>query len=187
MMQGMSMRQLKKLLLIENMLIGLGSICIGIFIGLIFSKLVLLISASVLMINNGLPFYTAMKAVLLTVITFLFLFLIVSLFTFKMVKITELVELIRAEEKPKPEPKSSILLSLLSLSSIGYGYFSVFRFISSSSFITLGMGVLLVIIGTYFYIHSVAFIYYILLKGENLSFKENKYTNIFRINLSYER
>ena len=39
------MRQLKKLLLIENMLIGLGSICIGIFIGLIFSKLVLLISA----------------------------------------------------------------------------------------------------------------------------------------------
>ncbi len=30
MMQGMSMRQLKQLLLIENMLIGLGSICIGI-------------------------------------------------------------------------------------------------------------------------------------------------------------
>ena len=29
MMQGMSMRQFKKLLLIENMLIGLGSICIG--------------------------------------------------------------------------------------------------------------------------------------------------------------
>ncbi len=60
MMQGMSMRQFKKLLLIENMLIGFGSICIGIFIGLIFSKLVLLISASVLMINNGLPFlYTS--------------------------------------------------------------------------------------------------------------------------------
>ncbi|OOZ81251.1 ABC transporter permease [Bacillus cereus] len=150
MMQGMSMRQFKKLLLIENMLIGFGSICIGIFIGLIFSKLVLLISASVLMINNGLPFYTPVKAVLLTIITFLFLFFIVSLFTFKMVKITELVELIRAEEKPKPEPKSSILLSLLSLISIGYGYFLVFRFISSSSFTTLGMGVLLVIIGTYF-------------------------------------
>ncbi|WP_161520423.1 MULTISPECIES: ABC transporter permease [Bacillus] len=150
MMQGMSMRQLKKLLLIENMLIGLGSICIGIFIGLIFSKLVLLISASVLMINNGLPFYIPVRAVLLTVITFLFLFLIVSLFTFKMIKVTELVELIQAEEKPKPEPKSSVLLSILSLISIGYGYFSVFRFISSSSFTTLGMGVLLVIIGTYF-------------------------------------
>ncbi|HDR4601578.1 MULTISPECIES: ABC transporter permease [Bacillus] len=150
MMQGMSMRQLKKLLLIENMLIGLGSICIGIFIGLIFSKLVLLISASVLMINNGLPFYTPVKAVLLTVITFLFLFLIVSLFTFKMIKVTELVELIRAEEKPKPEPKSSVLLSLLSLICIGYGYISVFRFIPSTNFITLGIGVLLVIIGTYF-------------------------------------
>ena len=122
MMQGMSMRQLKKLLLIENMLIGLGSICIGILIGLIFSKLVLLISASVLMISNGLPFYIPVQAVLLTVITFLLLFLIVSLVTFKMIKVTELVELIQAEEKPKPEPKSSILLSLLSLISIGYGY-----------------------------------------------------------------
>ncbi|WP_242266742.1 ABC transporter permease [Bacillus cereus group sp. BfR-BA-01518] len=179
MMQGMSMRQFKKLLLIENMLIGFGSICIGIFIGLIFSKLVLLISASVLMINNGLPFYTPVKAVLLTVITFLFLFLIVSLFTFKMVKITELVELIRAEEKPKPEPKSSILLSLLSLSSIGYGYFSVFRFISSSSFITLGMGVLLVIIGTYFlYTQCSVYILHLAKRRESFFLKR---TNILTI------
>ena len=67
-----------------------------------------------------------------------------------MIKVTELVELIRAEEKPKPEPKSSVLLSLLSLICIGYGYISVFRFIPSTNFITLGIGVLLVIIGTYF-------------------------------------
>ncbi|KAA2384421.1 FtsX-like permease family protein [Bacillus cereus] len=179
MMQGMSMRQLKKLLLIENMLIGLGSICIGILIGLIFSKLVLLISASVLMINNGLPFYTPVKAVLLTVITFLFLFFIVSLFTFKMVKITELVELIRAEEKPKPEPKSSILLSLLSLISIGYGYFLVFRFISSSSFTTLGMGVLLVIIGTYFlYTQCSVYILHLAKRRESFFLKR---TNILTI------
>ncbi|KYZ69360.1 ABC transporter permease [Bacillus cereus] len=179
MMQGMSMRQFKKLLLIENMLIGFGSICIGIFIGLIFSKLVLLISASVLMINNGLPFYTPVKAVLLTIITFLFLFFIVSLFTFKMVKITELVELIRAEEKPKPEPKSSILLSLLSLISIGYGYFLVFRFISSSSFTTLGMGVLLVIIGTYFlYTQCSVYILHLAKRRESFFLKR---TNILTI------
>lgn len=150
MMHGMSMKQLKKLLLIENMFIGLGAICVGILIGLIFSKLVLLISASVLMISNGLSFYIPVKAVILTVIIFLFLFLIVSLVTFKMIKVTELVELIRAEEKPKPEPKSSILLSLFSLFSIGYGYILVFRFIPNRSFIMLGAGVLLVIIGTYF-------------------------------------
>ncbi|EJV72353.1 ABC transporter permease [Bacillus mycoides] len=176
MMQGMSMRQLKKLLLIENMLIGIGSICIGIIIGLIFSKLVLLISASVLMINNGLPFYIPIQAVLLTVITFLFLFLIVSLVTFKMVKVTELVELIQAEEKPKPEPKSSILLSLLSLISIGCGYISVFRFISSHSFIMLGIGVLLVIIGTYFlYTQCSVYILHLAKRSESFFLKR---TNI---------
>ena len=78
------------------------------------------------------------------------LILIVSLVTFKTVKVTELVELIQAGEKPKPEPKASIILSLLSLISIGYGYISVFRFIQNHSFIMLVMGVLLVIIGTYF-------------------------------------
>ncbi|OFD92808.1 ABC transporter permease [Bacillus mycoides] len=176
MMQGMSMRQLKKLLLIENMLIGIGSICIGIIIGLIFSKLVLLISASILMINNGLPFYIPIQAVLLTVITFLFLFLIVSLVTFKMVKVTELVELIQAEEKPKPEPKSSILLSLLSLISIGCGYISVFRFISSHSFIMLGIGVLLVIIGTYFlYTQCSVYILHLAKRSESFFLKR---TNI---------
>lgn len=176
MMQGMSMRQLKKLLLIENMLIGFGSICIGILIGLIFSKLVLLISASVLMINNGLPFYIPVQAVLLTVITFLFLFLIVSLVTFKMVKVTELVELIQAEEKPKPEPKSSILLSLLALISIGCGYISVFRFISSHSFIMLGIGVLLVIIGTYFlYTQCSVYILHLAKRSESFFLKR---TNI---------
>ncbi|EJS68907.1 ABC transporter permease [Bacillus cereus] len=176
MMQGMSMRQLKKLLLIENMLIGFGSICIGILIGLVFSKLVLLISASVLMISNGLSFYIPVQAVLLTVITFLFLFLIVSLVTFKMVKVTELVELIQAEEKPKPEPKSSILLSLLSLLSIGCGYISVFRFISNQSFILLGMGVLLVIIGTYFlYTQCSVYILHLAKKSESFFLKR---TNI---------
>ena len=67
-----------------------------------------------------------------------------------MIKVTELVELIQAGEKPKPEPKSSILLSIFSLFSIGYGYILVFRFIPNHSFIVLGIGVFLVIIGTYF-------------------------------------
>ncbi|HDX9639986.1 TPA: ABC transporter permease [Bacillus mobilis] len=176
MMHGMSMRQLKKLLLIENMLIGLGSICIGILIGLIFSKLVLLISANVLMINNSLPFYIPVQAVLLTIVTFLFLFLIVSLVTFKTVKVTELVELMQAGEKPKPEPKSSILLSLFSLFSIGYGYILVFRFISNYSFITLGIGVLLVIIGTYFlYTQCSVYILYLAKRSESFFLKR---TNI---------
>ncbi|MEN1936295.1 ABC transporter permease [Paenibacillus sp. 102] len=178
MMQGMSIRQLKKLVLIENMLIGFGSIFIGIMIGLIFSKLVLLISASILMINNGLPFYIPTQAVLLTVITFLFLFLIVSLFTFKMIKVTELVELIQAEEKPKPEPKASIILSLLSFVSIssGYGIVLYINFRRIISFPLLGLGVLLVIIGTYFlYTQCSVFLLQAAKKRESLFLKK---TNI---------
>ncbi|AIK36865.1 ftsX-like permease family protein [Bacillus pseudomycoides] len=176
MIQGMSIRQLKKLVLIENMLIGISSIFIGIIIGLIFSKLVLLISASILMINNGLPFYIPIQAIVLTIITFLLLFLIVSLVTFKMIKVTELVELIQTEEKPKPEPKASLLLSFLSLLSIGGGYSTVFRFIISQNPVLLVLGVLLVIIGTYFlYTQCSVFLLRIAKKRESLFLKR---TNI---------
>ncbi|WP_459502893.1 FtsX-like permease family protein [Bacillus sp. C1] len=178
MIQGMSIKQLKKLVLIENMLIGFVSIFIGIMIGLIFSKLVLLISASILMINNGLPFYIPTQAVLLTVVTFLFLFLLVSLFTFKMIKVTELVELIQAEEKPKPEPKSSIILSVLSFISIssGYGIVLYINFRRIISFPLLGLGVLLVIIGTYFlYTQCSVFLLQAAKKRESLFLKK---TNI---------
>ncbi|MDM5188888.1 FtsX-like permease family protein [Bacillus sp. DX4.1] len=152
MIQGMSMKQLKKLVLIENMLIGISSIFIGIIIGLIFAKLVLLISASILMIPKGLPFYIPIQSVLLTVTAFLILFLIVSLFIMKTIKVNELVELIQAEEKPKPEPKASILLSILSLVSIGSGYGVVLYFVFRRiiSILYPALGVLLVIIGTYF-------------------------------------
>ncbi|MBJ8029029.1 ABC transporter permease [Bacillus cereus group sp. N21] len=176
MIQGMSIRQLKKLVLIENMLIGISSIFIGIIIGLIFSKLVLLISSSILMINNGLPFYIPIQAIVLTIITFLLLFLIVSLVTFKMIKVTELVELIQTEEKPKPEPKASLLLSFLSLLSIGGGYSTVFRFIISKNPVLLVLGVLLVIIGTYFlYTQCSVFLLRIAKKRESLFLKR---TNI---------
>ncbi|KEK22794.1 ABC transporter permease [Bacillus gaemokensis] len=152
MMQGMSMRQLRKLVLIENMLIGVSSIFIGIVVGLIFSKLVLLISASILSIRNGLPFYIPFQAIVLTVVAFFILFFIVSLFTMKTMKVNELVELIQAEEKPKPEPKASVLLSVFSVICIGSGYGVVLYFVLNRIISTLYplLGTLLVIIGTYF-------------------------------------
>ncbi|NIL29103.1 FtsX-like permease family protein [Bacillus thuringiensis] len=152
MMHGMSPSQLNKLIFLENMLIGIASITFGIVIGLIFSKLILLLSANILAIDNGLPFYIPIKAVFMTAGAFLMLFLFISLFTTKMTKVNKLIELMKAEEKPKPEPKASKGLALISLVLIGLGYGFVFYFVNDRSFVMpiLVVGVGCVIAGTYF-------------------------------------
>ncbi len=54
---GMSRKQLNRMLFIENVLIGVAAIVTGILVGIVFSKLILLICASMLVIERGLPFY----------------------------------------------------------------------------------------------------------------------------------
>ncbi|HDR7590496.1 ABC transporter permease [Bacillus mycoides] len=151
-MHGMTPAQLNKLIFLENMLIGVASITFGILIGLIFSKLNLLASENILAIDKGLPFYVPIKAVFTTTGAFLILFLVISLFTSKMVKANKLIDLMKSEEKPKPEPKASKALAFLSVLLIGLGYGCVFYFVLERNFIMpylLG-GVVFVVAGTYF-------------------------------------
>ncbi len=69
-----------------------------------------------------------------------------------MTKKGTLADLIKSEDKPKPEPKASVPLSILAVLLIGLGYACVFLFVLRRiySFGLLFGGVVLVIIGTYF-------------------------------------
>lgn len=150
-MHGMSPKQMRRMVFIENVFIGAASILFGVLLGIVFMKLILLIIADILFIQNGLAFYIPTKAVGVTVIAFALLFLIVSLFTSRLVRVGSLIDLFKSEEKPKPEPKASLLLSLLAVLFIAAGYGMVFYFSveRAFSFGLLAAGVGSVIIGTY--------------------------------------
>ncbi|WP_002147895.1 FtsX-like permease family protein [Bacillus cereus] len=179
MLHGMSHQQLHRLIFFENMLIGIPSILAGIGIGMIFSKLFLLISGSLLGIENTLAFYFPLKSMGVTAISFFVLFLLISLFTSKMVKMNELVELIKSEEKPKPEPKASVWISLLAIILIGAGYSAVHYCIVAVDFMSLkqllllvGVGVLLIVCGTYFFFTQLCvYVIYTLKNRETTFFK----------------
>ncbi|PES74646.1 ABC transporter permease [Bacillus cereus] len=180
-MHGMTPAQLNKLIFLENMLIGIGSIMFGILIGMIFAKLNLLASENILAIDNGLPFYVPIKAVFMTTGAFLILFLVISLFTSKMVKGNKLIDLMKSEEKPKPEPKASKALAFLSVFFIGLGYGCVFYFVLERNFIMpylLG-GVVFVVIGTYFLFSQLSvYVIRVLKKKDTLFFNK---TNLLTI------
>ncbi|PHE81916.1 ABC transporter permease [Bacillus toyonensis] len=179
MLHGMSHQQLHQLIFFENMLIGIPSILAGIGLGMVFSKLFLLVSGSLLGVEHTLSLYFPLKSMGVTAISFFVLFLLISLFTSKMVKINELVELIKSEEKPKPEPKASVWISLLAIILIGAGYSAVHYCIVAVDFMSLkqllllvGVGVLLIVCGTYFFFTQLCvYVIYTLKNRETTFFK----------------
>ncbi|WP_336771493.1 FtsX-like permease family protein [Bacillus bombysepticus] len=186
MLHGMSRSQLNKLVFIENIIIGTASILTGITIGMAFSKFILIMSNNLLMIDKGLPFYMPFKAIGITFGAFLLLFLFISLFTSRLINVEQLVELIKAEEKPKPEPKASLWLSLFALICIGLGYTAVFHSVNAIHYkdvkyvlFMMATGVSFVVLGTYFLFTQLSvYVLRALKKRENIFFKK---TNILTI------
>ncbi|PEB95591.1 MULTISPECIES: FtsX-like permease family protein [Bacillus] len=186
MLHGMSRSQLNKLVFIENIIIGTTSILTGITIGMAFSKFILIMSNNLLMIDKGLPFYMPFKAIGITFGAFLLLFLFISLFTSRLINVEQLVELIKAEEKPKPEPKASLWLSLFALICIGLGYTAVFHSVNAIHYkdvkyvlFMMATGVSFVVLGTYFLFTQLSvYVLRVLKKRENIFFKK---TNILTI------
>ncbi|WP_458126639.1 FtsX-like permease family protein [Paenibacillus sp. Z3-2] len=148
---GMTRKQMNRLLFMENMCIGLASIVTGIGLGIIFGKLILLICGSMLAVENSLRFYFPLKGIALTAGAFLLLFVVIAMSSSLLIRKGTLIDLVKSEEKPKPEPKASRLLALLSVLLIGGGYAGVFTFVwISFSFPLLLASVVVVIAGTYF-------------------------------------
>ncbi|MGY1423386.1 FtsX-like permease family protein [Bacillus cereus] len=186
MLHGMSRSQLNKLVFIENIIIGIASILTGITIGMAFSKFILIMSNSLLLIDKGLPFYMPFKAIGITFGAFFLLFLFISLFTSRLVNVKQLVELIKAEEKPKPEPKASYWLSLFAIICMGLGYTAVFHSVKAIDYrdinyvlVMIAIGVSFVVIGTYFLFTQLSvYVLRALKKKEHIFFKK---TNILTI------
>lgn len=151
MIHGLSPRQRNWLIMLENMLIGSASIVAGIAAGVILSKLVLLISANMLRIDSGLNFYMPVGAIGVTAGAFVVMYALIGLFTSKLVRVGSLIELLLAEDKPKPEPKVSAwraVLAVLLLCS-GYGAVLYFAIKEVYSLVLLASGVGLTVAGTY--------------------------------------
>ncbi|MGG0231656.1 ABC transporter permease [Bacillus tropicus] len=182
-LHGMSNAQLKKLIFMENMLIGCSAIIVGIGLGLVFGKLILLISGSLFLLKGGLPFHFPTKAILVTSLMFFILFILVSFFTVRIMKVSQLIELMKSEEKPKAEPKSSKWLAFFSILCICIGYASAFyldiALKKGIEIYVLLLCVFLTVLGTYFLFTQLSFYVITILKNRQYTFF--KKTNMLMI------
>ncbi|WLD27827.1 ABC transporter permease protein YxdM [Clostridioides difficile] len=121
MIVGMSNKQLKRLILIENLIIGLLAIILGILLGLSISNLFLLYLGKIFYMNLT-ESYFPIKAILMTIISFMLLFLITGPLSLKLLNKNNIFELLVGTKKPKKDIKSSRLFGILGIVCLMIGY-----------------------------------------------------------------
>ena len=150
MMQGMSIRQIRFMVFLENMFIGVFATVIGIAIGTLFAKLILLIAENILVIEESLYFYFPLWAIIVTLGSFIVLFLVISFFVTFILRSKKLSELIKANQQPKTEPKASMLLTIFAVLLLAAGYITAVLVEGVTVVVVMIPVITVVIIGTYF-------------------------------------
>ena len=111
-MHGMTDRQFNKMVFLENMIIGVSAIATGILFCVITGKLFLMAGSAFLGIPP-LPFRLPLRALGLTVASYVLLFIIISLCTSWLLRPKALIDLFQSGQRPKTAPRTSPWLSIL--------------------------------------------------------------------------
>lgn len=149
---GMSPRQLKKMVFIENLVIGFSATIVGVLAGIIFAQFILWISKFVL--HFTLSFYLPVKAMGMTIVSFVLLFLFISFFIqFRLPKV-RLQELLKSDELGKGTLKASKVKSILAVVLILVGYVIAIKATGVQVVLAMFPVIFLVILGTYFFFNQ---------------------------------
>ncbi|EPY2275869.1 ABC transporter permease [Clostridium sporogenes] len=169
---GASDKQIKKMIAIENILISLLSGISGIILGLIFSKIFLVLSGKLLG-YNALLFYFPVKAIIITLLAFVLMGILISIFTTFIIKEDEVLNLLKGTQKPKSEPKTSNIIAILCVVLLlgGY-YFSITSTMNNIAYRIIPVTVA-VIIGTYLLFSQLS-VFVIKILKKNREFYMNK-------------
>lgn len=149
---GMKKKEIGTLLFCENMFLGMLSIIIGIPLGAITSKFLLQLLVKIMKGNVVVYFTLEVKAVIVTTLIFIALFVFNSIKSSEVIYKFKLIELLSAEKESEKAPESSKTMSLIAILMIFTGYCIAYNKLlqGGSKMIYFGFLVLiLVVAGTY--------------------------------------
>ncbi|WP_434305797.1 ABC transporter permease [Clostridium botulinum] len=180
---GASDKQIKKMIAIENVLISSLSGIFGVILGLVFSKIFLVLSGRLLG-YNALLFYFPVKAIIITFLAFILMGILISILTTYMIKEDEVLNLLKGTQKPKSEPKTSNIIAILCvILLIGGYYFSITSTTKNIEYRIIPVTVV-VIIGTYLLFSQLS-VFVITILKKNRKFYMNKTRVLWISNLLY--
>ena len=122
---GMTNARIGKLLFIETLIVGVTALIVGIGIGIFFSKLtaMVLLDISLATFTGNIKFTIAPRAAYITTIAFMSIFSLMGLSGLRVINKFELVDLFKAHKVSEGRTRGSVVVLILSLILIGYGYY----------------------------------------------------------------
>jgi putative ABC transport system permease protein len=146
---GIRKKQIGRMLFYENIVMGMAALLAGIVMGSLLSKLFIMLLIKLMGFSADIAFMIPSRAVINTVVMFLILFLITSIHGYRLIYRFKLIDLFKAENQGEREPKTSVLLSALSVLLIGAGYLLYTRSSLSVSVLSIPVTLGLTVLGTF--------------------------------------
>lgn len=189
---GITKRNIFWILGVENFALYIGSMVLGIFLGFASSKLIMMILLKIIGINEIAELRFSTEALVQTVIVFVAIYLVICIINALFIKRQRILTLFHTtsttEEKKHNVSVLEIIMGILGLALIIFGYFlSTILFdgkfaMMEQMFLVMLIILASVIIGTYFfYKGSVRFIFNIIRKKSNGYLSVNKVLSLSSI------
>lgn len=177
---GMDKKSLRKILIIENLILGISTLIIGSFLVILLGPLFINLVAKILKIQTQIKLSINFSKLVLGLLVFGIIFILITLISLNSIRKTNPIELSKLSQKGESEPKANLISMILAIILIGYGYYTALSidggiFQALPKFLPASIAV---IIGTYFFFRSIIIwilkalrknkkIYY---KGTNMTF-----------------
>ncbi|WP_091014942.1 ABC transporter permease [Paenibacillus amylolyticus] len=175
---GLTKGRIFGILSAENSILYFGSMAIGVLIGFLASKLVLMILFKILSVDAITKLYFSPMALMQTVIVFTIMYMLIMLMNYTFIKRQSILSLFRvsatSEQQVQKMSVGQMIVGVLGIALIVYGYFMSARLFSGEAMdmqqlmYTMILILFSVILGTYlFYKGSVSFIFNLIRKSKN--------------------
>lgn len=178
---GMDKKSLRKILIIENFILGISTLIIGSFLTILLGPLFINLVAKILKIQSQIKLSINFSKLVLGLIIFAIIFILITFISLNSIRKTNPIELSKLSQKGEKEPKTNVISMILAIILIGYGYYTALSidggiFQALPKFLPASIAV---IIGTYFFFRSlVIWILKLLRKNKKIYYKGTNMTFI---------
>ncbi|PKM72895.1 MAG: cell division protein FtsX [Firmicutes bacterium HGW-Firmicutes-16] len=147
---GMGKGNIAGVLFFETLYVTLITLVCGIALGILLSKLTLLVLCKLIAFSVPYGFEISIKGILYSVYLFCGIFLVILISNLVRIKLSKPIELLRGGNVGEKEPKTKWILAILGVLALGAGYWiAIVTDAPLQAILLFFVAVLLVIIGTY--------------------------------------
>lgn len=177
---GMTKKQIAKILVLETIFIAITTIVVGIGLGILFDKLMLLVLLKLFSAGVSFGFSITPIAVVFSVLLFGGIFFLLLLYTVIKIARLRIVALLKDENKGEKEPKARWILAIIGLALIGYGYYTAQTVQNPvKALLVFFFAVIAVIIGTYLVFMAVSItVLKIMKNNKNFYYKPKNFISV---------